>query len=295
MALGIVEKAAIIIFLNGDNILSYFLTVKMLKYKKVMTYNSKNGGILMDIISIVNNKGGSGKSTLSFQMASWLYEMNEKILAIDLDAQSNFTQTARGEPGVIGSFELLAYKVDIMDCIQEREDNFDLIAADQSLSTADVVIQGTGKEFRLKEALRGLKKDYTHIIIDTPPNLGILTTNAMTASTRVVIAAQPDTYSSNGLVQLYNNIKLIRQEYNPKLEIDGILLICYKAQTVFSNYIREPFEKIAAIIGTRVYPVYIRDSITVKESQAARQSIFEYAGKSKVAQDFRDFMKEVFY
>ena len=138
----------------------------------------------MDIISVINRKGGVGKTTTCFQIASWLHREKRKVLAIDLDGQCNFTQTARSEPDVVGSFELLTRKAGIMDCIQVRNNSFDLISADENLSTADITIQDTGKEFRLKEALQGLDKSYTNIIIDTPPNLGILTTNALTASNK---------------------------------------------------------------------------------------------------------------
>ena len=248
----------------------------------------------MDIISVINRKGGVGKTTTCFQIASWLHRKKRKVLAIDLDGQCNFTQTAKSEPDVVGSFELLTRKANIMECVQMRKNSFDLISADENLSTADITIQDTGKEFRLKEALQGLDKSYTNIIIDTPPNFGILTTNALTASNRVIIAAQADVYSSSGLIQLYNSIKVIRQYCNADLKIDGILLTRYNARTTFSTHVKESFEKVAAEMGTRLYPICIRESITVKESQAAQKSVFEYDAKSNVAKDFEQLMKEIF-
>ena len=124
--------------------------------------------------------------------------------------------------------------------------------------------------------------------------MGILTTNALTASNRVIIAAQVDVYSSSGLIQLYNSIKVIRQYYNADLKIDGILLTRYNARTIFSAHVKDSFEKVASEMGTRLYPICIRESITVKESQSAQKSVFEYDAESNVAQDFEQLIKDIF-
>ena len=246
----------------------------------------------MEIIAIVNKKGGVGKTTTALATAAGLAQRGFSVLAIDIDSQANFSLTARSEADVIGAYEVLTGKEDINEAIQERPD-YDLIAADNNLTNADAAITETGKEFRLKEALQTLKKQYEFIIIDTPPNVGILTTNALTAANRIVITAQADTYSADGLMQLSRSITSIKKYCNTLLMIDGVLLTRYNARTVLATHLRGVFEKIAATMGTRVYETVIRENVSIKEAQAEKTSIFEYDPNSNGATDYNCFLDEL--
>lgn len=246
----------------------------------------------MEIIAVVNKKGGVGKTTTALAMAAGLAQRGFKVLAIDLDPQGNFSGTAKADREAVGAFEVLTKKVSINDAIQESEP-FDFIAADGSLSAADNTITETGKEYRLREALDALKTVYQYIVIDTPPSTGILTTNALTVAHKIVIAAQADTYSAEGLMQLSGSIETIKKYCNPSLQIAGILLTRYNSRTLLSQHLRETFAQIAAQIGTRVFNTYIRESISIKEAQAMKQPIFEYDSKSNGAKDYQTFIDEL--
>ena len=246
----------------------------------------------MEVIAIVNKKGGVGKTTTALATAAGLAQRGFSVLAIDLDSQANFSLTAKSETDVIGAYEVLTGQEDINEAIQERPE-YDLIAADNNLTSADAAITETGKEYRLKEALQGLKKQYQYVIIDTPPNVGILTTNALTAANRIVITAQADTYSAAGLMQLSKSITSIKKYCNTLLMLDGILLTRYNSRTLLSAHLHGTFEKLANEMKTKVYNTVIRENISLKEAQAEKQSIFEYAPTSNGAADYNSFLDEL--
>lgn len=246
----------------------------------------------MEVIAIVNKKGGVGKTTTALATAAGLAQRGFSVLAIDLDSQANFSLTAGTEKGVVGSFEVLTGAENINEAIQERE-SFDLIAAENNLTGADAAITETGKEYRLSEALQELKKSYQYIIIDTPPNIGVLTTNALAAANRVIITAQADTYSAAGLMQLSKSITSIKKYCNKVLKVEGILLTRYNARTLFSQHLKDEFEKIGKAMETKVFNTVIRENIAIKEAQGMKQSIFDYDSSSNGAADYNRFLDEL--
>lgn len=246
----------------------------------------------MEILAVVNKKGGVGKTTTALAMAAGLAQRGFKVLAIDLDPQGNFSGTAQADKDSVGVFEVLTKKVSINDAIQEAIP-FDFIAADGRLSSADNTITEIGKEYRLREALEALMGEYQYIVLDTPPSTGILTTNALTVANQIIIAAQADTYSAEGLMQLSDSIETIKKYCNPSLEIAGVLLTRYNNRTILSQHLKETFTKIATQIGTKVFDTYIRESISIKEAQAMKQSIFEYDSRSNGAVDYQNFIDEL--
>ncbi|MGL5257440.1 MAG: ParA family protein [Proteocatella sp.] len=246
----------------------------------------------MKILAIVNKKGGVGKTTTALAIASGLTQRGFKVLAIDLDPQGNFSGTAKADKDSVGVFEVLTKRVSINNAIQ-KSIHFDFISADGSLSVADNTITEIGKEYRLREALDGLRVEYQYIVLDTPPSTGILTTNALTVANQIIIAAQADTYSAEGLMQLSSSIETIKKYCNPSLEIAGVLLTRYNNRTILSQHLKETFTKIATKIGTKVFNTYIRESISIKEAQAMKQSIFEYDSRSNGAVDYQKFIDEL--
>ncbi|MCL2289094.1 MAG: ParA family protein, partial [Bacteroidetes bacterium] len=169
----------------------------------------------------------------------------------------------------------------------------DVLASSPSLAGADTLIVEVGKEFRLKEALEPLHNQYDYIILDTPPALGILTVNALAASTGVIIPSQADIYSLQGIDQLVGTIDTVKKYCNPELIIKGILITRYNGRTVLTRDITEIIQHKAQELGAVFYKNPIRESISIKEAQVSRVNIFQYAPKSKAAEDYESFVEEV--
>lgn len=246
----------------------------------------------MKTIAIINQKGGVGKSTTAFTLASGLKNKGYKTLCIDMDAQGNLSYTANANDDLLTIYDLLAEDADINQAIQHTK-NFDLIASSKALSGADGFITDIGKEYKLKEILESVKNDYDYIIIDTPPALGILTVNALTACDSVIIPAQADIYSLQGIEQLSKTIQPIKKYCNDKLKIDGILLTRYSPRAILSREVAEIANDLAQNLNTKVFKSTIREAIAVKESQINKQSLFDYAPNSNVTNDYLNFINEL--
>lgn len=246
----------------------------------------------MKTIAIINQKGGVGKSTTAFTLASGLKNKGYKTLCIDMDAQGNLSYTADANDDLLTIYDLLAEDANINQAIQHTK-NFDLIASSKALSGADGFITDIGKEYKLKEILESVKNDYDYIIIDTPPALGILTVNALTACDSVIIPAQADIYSLQGIEQLSKTIQPIKKYCNDKLKIDGILLTRYSPRAILSREVAEIANDLAQNLNTKVFKSTIREAIAVKESQINKQSLFDYAPNSNVTNDYLNFINEL--
>ena len=246
----------------------------------------------MKIIAIINQKGGVGKSTTAFTLASGLKNKGYKTLCIDMDAQGNLSYTANANDDLLTIYDLLAEDANINQAIQHTK-NFDLIASSKALSGADGFITDIGKEYKLKEILESVKNNYDYIIIDTPPALGLLTVNALTACDSVIIPAQADIYSLQGIEQLSKTIQPIKKYCNDKLKIDGILLTRYSPRAILSREVAEIANDLAQNLNTKVFKSTIREAIAVKESQINKQSLFDYAPNSNVTNDYLNFINEL--
>ena len=245
------------------------------------------------IIAVINQKGGVGKSTTAEALTAGLLLKGYTCLAIDLDAQGNLSYTAGAKTeGVPTVLEVLTGEATAREAIQHLQGG-DVIAANKSLAGADAFINSTGKEYKLKEALEELQGEYQYIIIDTPPALGILTVNALTACHSIIIPAQADIYSLQGIEKLAETIKPVKKYCNPSIFIEGILLTRYSPRSVLSREVAEIAGKLADKLGTKVFKTTIREAIAVKEAQISQQSLFDYAPKAKVAEDYRAFIEEL--
>ena len=168
----------------------------------------------------------------------------------------------------------------------------DIIPASPALAGADIVITETGKEFRLKEALAPLSGKYDFAIIDTPPALGTITTNALTAACAAIIPAQAEIHSLQGIGLLNETLTAVKKYTNPALIVDGILLTRYNGRAVISKDMRDNLEAAAAALQTRLYKTPIRECVSIKEAQARQQDIFSYAPRSNAAKDYAAFIDE---
>ena len=244
------------------------------------------------VFTVSNQKGGAGKSTTAAALAAGLARRGFKVLTIDLDPQGNLSYTAQADPTRPTSLDILTGNATAQEAMQQTPGGL-LIASSPALSGADAFISETGKEYRLREALEPIREGLDFIVVDTPPALGILTVNALTACDRVIVPAQADIYSLQGIEQLTETIKPVRKYCNPRLQIDGILLTRYSPRAVLSRDIAKLARQMADKLHTRVYRTCIREAVAVREAQISRQDLFSYAPKAKVTQDYASFIDEL--
>lgn len=252
--------------------------------------NMRNGKAIT--VAIALQKGGTGKSSTASALGAYLTTQEKSVLYVDLDPQGSLTYTLGAdsmEPTIIGALTRTSRAGDALQGI----DNYDVLASSPDLSGADELITGIGKEYRLKEALETLGDYYDFIIIDTPPALGILTINALTAADYLLMPAQADAYSLRGITQLMRTVETVRRYANPDLTVLGIVLTRYHARTILAQEIADLIEASAEGQGLRLLNARIREATAVKEAQAYRRSIFEHAPKSNVAEDYRALAGEV--
>lgn len=247
---------------------------------------------MKEIIAISNQKGGVGKSTTAGALGSGLNRAGYRVLYVDMDAQSNLSYCLGVELGGVSVLEVLTGTATAQDAIVQTPQG-DLLKSSPALAGADLMLTETGKEYRLKEALEPILGAYDYIVIDCPPALGVLTVNALTACTGVIIPAQADIVSLQGIGQLANTIQTVKRYCNKDLTIKGLLMTRYNHRSILSKQMLEMIEETAEQLGTKVFATKIRECQAIKEAQAMRQSIFEYAPKTAGALDYGEFVKEV--
>jgi chromosome partitioning protein len=248
---------------------------------------------MKEIFAIINQKGGVGKTTTAHALGAGISTKGFKVLLLDLDAQGNLSHSlgaALKDP--VSAMDVLIKEVSAEDAVV-RGEKLTYIPSSPALAGADMIISQTGKEYRLKEALEPILEYYDYVVIDTPPALGILTVNALTACTKVIIPAQADIYSLQGIGQLYGTIEAVRRYCNPNLKITGILLTRYSSRSILTRDITNMIEQTAGRLETIVYKTTIREAVAIKEAQAQQMDIFSYAPKGKATDDYRMFVEEV--
>lgn len=245
----------------------------------------------MKTVAIVCQKGGVGKSTTALNLGAGLSRKKKRVLFVDLDAQGNLTETLGGGGDGPTALDVLTGKVPARAALRSVALG-SLLPAGPSLWGADMTVCGPGREYALREALAPLQGEYEYAVIDTPPALGILTVNALTAAETAIVTAQADVYSLRAIGQLSMTVDVVRDHCNAALRIGGILLTRHSARAVLSRDMAEMIEQTAAALHTKVFKACIREAVAVKESQAFQRDIFTYAPKSRVAKDYQDFVNE---
>lgn len=243
------------------------------------------------ITTIANQKGGVGKTTTAHALATGLTVKGYKTLTIDTDPQGNLSYTMRADDQQAGLYEILKGNINSAEAIQHTVQG-DIIPSTLLLAGADMEFTDTGREYLLKDIVEPLRKIYDYIIIDSPPTLGILTINALTASNDVIIPMGADIYSLQGLSQLYNTVNKVKKYCNPSLNIAGLLITRYNGRTILSKDLREVIENKAVQIGAAFYNTVIREGVSIKEAQTQQDSIFKTDPNSNPAQDYLKFINE---
>lgn len=246
----------------------------------------------MQTIAVINQKGGVGKSTTALAIGAGLILKGYKTLFVDLDAQANLTYTMGASTDGYNAFGVLQRPETAGEEIQHTGQG-DIIASSPALAGADTVITQTGKEYRLKEALETIAGRYDYCIIDTPPALGILTINALTACTGAIIPAQADIYSLHGISQLNGTIETVKKYCNPDLHIMGIVLTRFNGRSIIRREVAEMLEHTAEQLHTKLYKTRIRECTALVEAQALRRSIYQYAPRSHASTDYKALVDEI--
>jgi len=246
------------------------------------------------IISIVNQKGGVGKTTTAVNLGAALAQAGHRTLLVDLDPQGNASSGLgiTEEQRLPGTYELLRGEAQPMDSIRSTtQENYHVIPANGDLAGASVELMGIeNREFRLKEMLEPLKGEFSYIIIDAPPSLGLLTMNALVAAERVLIPVQCEYYALEGLGQLLQTIGLVKEHLHPNLEVLGAVLTLFDRRVkVAHDVVREVREHFPG----RVFDTVIPRNIRLAEAPSYGKNIFEYDDESQGAQTYRLFAAEV--
>ena len=246
------------------------------------------------IIAVANQKGGVGKSTTAINLSACLAEKGKKVLAIDMDPQGNTTSGFGVDKNGIENtlYELLLGEAETKDTIvKDVVENLDLIPSNINLSGAEIELVGIDdKEFILKGITDKLRRKYDYIILDCPPSLNMLTINALTAATSVLVPIQCEYYALEGLSQLIHTIDLVQQRLNPELHIDGIVFTMYDVRTNLSNQV---VENVRTNLDTKIYDTLIPRNIRLAEAPSHGLPINMYDTKSAGAESYRMLAKEV--
>lgn len=248
----------------------------------------------MKVISIANIKGGVGKSTVSATLAAGLCLKGYKVLMIDSDPQSNLTMSFLAEQAdeIPSLYHVYSDGRAIDEVRISVREGLDLAVGDLGLSNADMLYVKVGRIKMLQKALRNLKGDYDFVIIDCPPNLGVLSLNAFIASTHIIVPMHVDSFSLKGARILKQVLDDVSDELESQIPVAGVLISKYNSRTKVSKLLEKSVNDAAELLGTTVFQSRIRQAVAVNECQIARSSLFEYAPKATVTEDYRRFIDE---
>jgi chromosome partitioning protein len=244
-----------------------------------------------EVIAFANQKGGVAKTTTTLNLAVAFAETGHRVLCIDLDPQGNLTMSQGIDPDKVEKslYDVLVNDMPISEIIQKRE--IDIAVASIDLAGAEIAMSTKiGRERSLEKALREVSGDYDFVCIDTPPSLGLLTINALTAATKVIVPVQCEYLSMRGLVQLQNTLKMIQENLNPEVRIEGILPTMLDARTVHA---KEAVEILEENFGDLVFKSRIKKAIKFAEAPVKGASVLKYDSESSAASYYRDLAKEV--
>ncbi len=243
------------------------------------------------VLALANQKGGVAKTTTTLNLGVALKDMGLRVLAIDLDPQSNLSMSQGIDVETLdtGMYHVLTSGLPMSSIIQQRE--IDIAPAGIELAGAELALSAMiGRERALERALRPLRETYDYILLDTPPSLGLLTINAMVASDGVIVPVQCEYLSLRGLAQLRETLRQVRDNLNPTVDIVGILPTMYDGRTLHG---REAVAMLEESFGDRVFRTRIGRTIRFAEAPVAGQSVLRLEAHGQAARWYRQLAREV--
>jgi chromosome partitioning protein len=243
------------------------------------------------VIVFANQKGGVAKTTTTLNLAVAFAENGYRVLCVDMDPQGNLTMSQGIDPDTVeqSMFDVLVHDLPIRNVIRKRE--IDVACASIDLAGAEIAMSTKiGRERSLQKAFRDIQDDYDFICIDTPPSLGLLTINALTAADKVIVPVQCEYLSMRGLIQLQNTLEMIKENLNPDVDIEGILPTLVDSRTLHA---KEAIEILEENFGDRVFGARIRKTIRFAEAPVKGMSVLKYEPNGTAADAYRQLAKEV--
>jgi chromosome partitioning protein len=243
------------------------------------------------VLAFANQKGGVAKTTSTVNLGAALREHDLRVLAVDMDPQGNLTMSQGIDTESLekSMYDVLVHRTPLEDVIYERE--LDVAASTIDLAGAEMALATMiGRERALQRALDAVRDKYDYILIDTPPSLGLLTINALTASEGVIVPVQCEYLSLRGLLQLEKTLEMIRENLNPDVRIKGILPTLFDART---HHGKESIEVLRDNFGDLVFETVVRKTIKFAEAPVGGTSVLKYDPKGRGAESYRALAREV--
>lgn len=249
---------------------------------------------MVKVIAIANQKGGVGKTTTSVNLSACLAKLERKVLLIDIDPQGN-TSSGFGIDKMRvkrSTYDVIVDGVDIVEGIVTTEiENLHILPATIQLAGAEIeLVSIMSREMKLKRAIDKIKYSYDYVIIDCPPSLGLLTINALTAATSVLVPIQCEFYALEGLAQLMNTVSLVQKNLNPVLELEGVVLTMFDARTNLSLQVAD---EVKNHFRQKVYQTLIPRNVRLSEAPSYGKPVILYDAKSKGSEVYFELAKEV--
>ncbi|MDY0253985.1 MAG: ParA family protein [Tenuifilaceae bacterium] len=247
---------------------------------------------MANIISIINNKGGTGKTTTVLNLGAALTKKRKRVLLVDLDSQCNLTSAFGAETPEIGVGDLLVGGA-TMDDVMIKNGKLSLIPSSEKLLDFEFQLNNEpGREYMLREQLDKVADDFDFILIDCPPSLGTLSINSMVAANHFIVPMQAENFAFIGLDRIMLISEKVKKRMNPDLDLAGILFVKLDPRTKFSQAVIQSLSENQNFKG-KLFNTYIRQDISLMESGAFKQSVYDYAPKSRGADDYNDLAKEI--
>lgn len=243
------------------------------------------------VVVVANQKGGVAKSTTAGAMAAGLKQRGCNVLAVDMDPQGNLSYSVGAEQyECMTIYNVMRKECEIGEAIQKL-DCFDIVPANIMLAGAEQELSQTGKEHRLRESLEPVRANYDFIIIDTPPSLGVLTINGLTAADEIIVPTTASIFAAAGMSQLDTTIKNVKRYCNHDVFVRGILITKFGRGNIHES-LSELTETMGNHMNAPVFKVKIRNRVGVEEAQANKQDLFTYDEKMVRNMGYDEFVSE---